>query len=226
MTRPLIILGTGGNALDTLDVIESINALRATWEVAGFLDDGRPAGSSYLDLPVLGGLPEASRFPHHAFINAIGSDRSFRRRPEILASTRLHVEQFATLVHAGASVSSRAHLGCGVSVNHGVTIAGNVRVGHHVTLCPGCIIGHDTVIEDYAMVAPGAVVSGFVRLGAGCYVGAGAVIRQQLSIGKAALVGMGAVVVKPVADGLTVIGNPARPLSSLARPTSPARQAL
>jgi sugar O-acyltransferase (sialic acid O-acetyltransferase NeuD family) len=224
MSRPLIILGTGGNALDTLDVIDSINARSTVWEVVGFLDDGRPAGSTYQGVPVLGGLPEASRFPGHRFINAIGSDKSYHRRRDILASTRLSVESFATLVHAGASVSSRAQLGCGVCVNHGVTVAGNVRIGNHVTLGPGCIIGHDTVIEDFALVAPGAVVSGFVRLGQSCYIGAGSIIRQQLSIGKTALVGMGAVVVKDVADGMTVVGNPARPHSSCPAPKEHARQ--
>ena len=44
------------------------------------------------------------------------------------------------------------------------------------------------------------------------YIGSGAIIRQGLTIGAGAVVGMGAVVTKGVPPGVTVIGNPAKPL--------------
>jgi sugar O-acyltransferase (sialic acid O-acetyltransferase NeuD family) len=217
MPRSLIILGTGGSAYDVLDIVEAANAVRPTWQVEGFLDDARPAGQRYLGLEVLGGLRDAARFEGRWFINVIGSDASYRRRPEILAATGLPAERFATLVHPGASVSSRARLGRDVYVNHGVSVAGNVDVGDHAALSPGAIVGHDSVIEEYTLVAPGAIVSGFVHLGRACYVGAGSVIRQRLRVGDGALVGMGAVVTRDVAPGATVVGNPARPLVRGAR---------
>ena len=45
----------------------------------------------------------------------------------------------------------------------------------------------------------------------GTLIGVGAVIRQGIAIGLNATVGAGAVVIKDVADGQTVLGNPARP---------------
>jgi sugar O-acyltransferase (sialic acid O-acetyltransferase NeuD family) len=212
MTRPLIILGTGGNAYDVLDVVDAINAVAPAWELAGLLDDIRPSGSRYLGLKVLGPLRDAGRFQGHDFANAIGSDRSYRYLPEILASTGLTADRFATLVHPIASVSARARLGRGVTVNHGVSVGGGAVIGDFVTLCPGCIIGHDAQVGDYSILAPGATISGFVHVERGCYVGARAVIRQQLRIGERTLVGMGAVVVREVAPGMAVVGNPARPL--------------
>ena len=212
MRRPLVILGTGGSAHDALDVIEAINASAPTWDVVGFLDDVRPPGGRHLGLEVLGPLREAGRFPGHAFVNVIGSDRSFRRLPEILAATGLKAERFATLVHPNASVSTRALLGRGVTVNHGVSVGGGARIGDNVILCPGCIVGHDTTIEDYSIVAPGAVISGFVHVRPGCYIGTRAAIRQHLRIGEGSLIGMGAIVVREVAAGAVVVGNPARPL--------------
>ena len=44
MTRPLVILGTGGRAYDLLDIVEAINAVTPTWEIVGFLDDAKPPG--------------------------------------------------------------------------------------------------------------------------------------------------------------------------------------
>lgn len=212
MRRRLIILGTGGGALDALDIVDAINGVASQWEVVGFLDDNRPEGSESFGLPVLGRLQDAPRYSDHAFVNVIGSDRSHRARPEVIAATGLGPEAFATLVHPLASTSPRARLGRGVCVNFGVSIGGNVSIGDHTTLCPGCIVGHDTVISDYAVLAPGSVVSGGVRLDRACYIGARAVIRQNLSVGARALVGMGAVVVSDVPEAAIVVGNPAHSL--------------
>jgi sugar O-acyltransferase (sialic acid O-acetyltransferase NeuD family) len=215
--QPLIILGTGGSAYDILDTVDAINARAPTWSLAGFLDDVRPVGSTYLGLPILGGLDEACRFADHRFVNAIGSDKSFRRRPEILVATGLASDRFAPLIHPAASVSPRASLGHGVCVHFGISVGGGAKIGNHVSLYPACIIGHDAVVEDYTIIAPGAVISGFVHLSAGCYIGAGAVIRQQLEVGEKALVCMGAVVVKDVDPSQTVVGNPARVLACSTR---------
>lgn len=211
MKRQLVIFGASGNALDVLDLVEAVNAASPRWEVAGVLDDGQ-AGGTFAGLPVLGGLADAGRHGGCWFVNAIGSDRSFARRGEIVAGTGVPAERFATLVHPLASVSSRARIGRGVCVHAGVSVAGNVAVGDHVWLAPGSILGHDTAVGDHAMIAPGAVVSGGCHLGAACYVGAGAAVRQRVRVGAAALVGLGAVVLRDVPAGGVVVGNPARAL--------------
>jgi sugar O-acyltransferase (sialic acid O-acetyltransferase NeuD family) len=206
----LLILGTGGSAHDVLDIVEAINRVRPTWEVAGFLADDRPPGAQHLGYPVVGPVREADRHPGHWFVNAIGSDRSYRCRPDVLAGVGVADHQFAVLIHPAAEVSSRAALGPGTYVCAQAVVAGGVTVGRHVTLGPGCIVGHDAVIDDYAILAPGAVISGAVRVGRCCYVGARAVVRQRLTVGEGALAGMGAVVIRDVPAGHTVVGNPAR----------------
>jgi sugar O-acyltransferase (sialic acid O-acetyltransferase NeuD family) len=227
MAQNLIILGANGNALDVLDIVESINAVSHTWRVTGILDDSRDAGTMWHGVQILGGLADAGRFSAvNSFVCAIGSETSHRARGEIIAKTGLDSGSFATLVHPRAAVSSRARIGRGSLVGMGACIAAGVVVGEHVVIAAGCIVGHDTAIDDHSVIAPGAVVSGSVHIGAGCYVGAGAVVRQQIHIGSGALVGMGAVVVKDVAPASCVVGNPARPLErGLARAATAAHEA-
>ncbi len=220
IVQPLIIVGTGGNAYDVLDVVEAINACLPTWRVVGFLDDARPVGSRHLTREILGGLRDARRiaaedglWPTALFINVIGSHRNHERRADILARTGLLAEQFATLIHPGAAVSARARIGRGCCINFGASVSGAATIGDQVWVGPGCIVGHDSMLEPYALMAPRATISGFVRLGASCYIGTCAVIRQNVRIGERALVGMGAVVLEDVAPDSVMIGNPAREIN-------------
>jgi sugar O-acyltransferase (sialic acid O-acetyltransferase NeuD family) len=210
MNKRLIILGTGGSAMDALDIVDALNASGDYWEVAGFLDDGRETGAAYMGLSVLGPLSAAPQFHDCMLINTIGSDKNHSRRGAIIARTDQKRERFVTLTHPLASVSKRAKLGVGVCVNYGVSIGGKAVIGDHVYIGPGAIIGHDAIIGDYSIVAPGAVISGFVDIGESCYIGAGSTIRQQIRVGARSLIGMGAVVVRDVEADVTVIGNPAR----------------
>jgi sugar O-acyltransferase (sialic acid O-acetyltransferase NeuD family) len=216
MSQSLIILGASGNAYDVLDIIDAINSRSQTWKVAGFLDDACKQGSRYLGFPVLGGITDAPSLKDCWFINAIGSDSTFRRRATIVKRSGVDPGRFATLVHPGSCVSARARLGVGVCVNHGASLAGDVAVGDHVSIGPLAIIGHNSVIDDHSILAPAAVVSGFAQIGRSCYLGAASSIRQRISVGDEVLVGMGAVVVRNVPAKTTVVGNPARPLESRA----------
>jgi len=78
-------------------------------------------------------------------------------------------------------------------------------------------IAHDCVIGDFVTLAPRVCINGNAIIEDDVYVGTGAILRQgspekPLRIGKGAVIGMGAVVTKDVAPGVTVIGNPARPM--------------
>jgi sugar O-acyltransferase (sialic acid O-acetyltransferase NeuD family) len=98
-----------------------------------------------------------------------------------------------------------------------VTLTSNIRIGQHFHANLYSYVEHDCVIGDYVTFAPGVMCNGNVFVEDHAYIGAGAVIKQGLPsaplvIGRGAVVGMGAVVTKSVPPGVTVAGNPARPL--------------
>jgi sugar O-acyltransferase (sialic acid O-acetyltransferase NeuD family) len=215
MIQRIVILGTGGLAYDILDIIDACNRIAPRYELVGFLDDTRARGSRYHGYEVLGTLEDAKKQQDCQFILAIGSDKSYMRRQDLIQRTGLTQENFITLIHPAASVSPLANIGKGVYVAHGVAISASVIVGDHVAISPGCLVGHDSHIGNYSVIAPGACISGFVEIAPSSYLGARCVIRQRIKVGENALVGMGACVIREVAPMMTVIGNPAKPLLKL-----------
>ncbi|KRW64515.1 acetyltransferase [Pseudomonas sp. TTU2014-096BSC] len=98
------------------------------------------------------------------------------------------------------------------------TITSNVKIGKSFHANIYSYIAHDCVVGDYVTFAPGVKCNGNVVIEDYAYVGTGAIIKQgrpgkPLRIGKGAVVGMGAVVTKDVAEGVVVVGNPAKPLA-------------
>ena len=98
-----------------------------------------------------------------------------------------------------------------------VTLTSNIRIGRCFQANLYSYVEHDCVIGDFVTFAPGVKCNGNVVIEDHAYIGTGAILRQgqpgsPLVIGRGAVVGMGAVVTKNVAAGVTVVGNPARPL--------------
>jgi sugar O-acyltransferase (sialic acid O-acetyltransferase NeuD family) len=120
--------------------------------------------------------------------------------------------RIVSIVHPRATLSRHARLQPGCVLCPGAIVNIGARIGMAGIVNSGASVDHDCVLDDGVHVAPGARLAGGVRVGATSWIGIGAIVREYVQIGAGALVGAGAVVVRPVADGLTVTGNPARPM--------------
>lgn len=209
--RRLVIIGAGGHARETLDVVEAINAVSPVVEVVGLVATGDPGpelarrDARFLGAPdVLAGLPSDIEA-----VIAIG-DGATRRRLDaaLLASGRLS----AVLVHPLASVGSDDRLGPGVVMAAGARVTTNVTLGRHVHLNVNAVVSHDCVIGDYVTLSPGVHLTGSVVVDDDVFFGTGAIVTPGRRIGRGAVVGAGSVVLDDVEAGARVSGAPARPM--------------
>ena len=145
-----------------------------------------------------------------SFVVAVGN--SALRRELFIAGLESGLKASEPLIHKSASISGTANLSLGTHVNQLASVGSNTTIGMNCQVNRACSIGHDVMIDDHVSFGPNATVCGGVFIGTGALIGAGSVILPSLKIGNSAVVGAGAVVTKDVPEGVTVVGNPAKPV--------------
>ncbi|MEX1021975.1 MAG: NeuD/PglB/VioB family sugar acetyltransferase [Dehalococcoidia bacterium] len=206
-TAPVVLLmGRGGQARVVLDA-----ALAAGIEVTHLLDDSGAA--EHYGIAVCGPPERWTDYRGASFIVAMSDAR---RRAEIGGALLAAGEVVLNVVHPGAYVSPRAHVGVGVCVMHGVTVHVDARLGDFSIVNANASIDHDNVLGVGVSIGPGVTFPGHVTAGDFSSVGAGVVARPGTTIGAGATVGAGAVLVKDVPPGEVWAGNPARRLDRTA----------
>ncbi|MCJ7995238.1 sugar O-acetyltransferase [Rhizobium cremeum] len=122
----------------------------------------------------------------------------------------------------GAFVEAPFHCGYGFNIMLGERVyinAGCVILDSApVVIGDGCMLGPAVQIycaehhKDTAQRAAGIEIARPVTIGKDVWIGGAAVILAGVTIGDGAIVGAGAVVTRDVPAGVTVVGNPAKPL--------------
>lgn len=192
------IYGAGGHGKVVLDamLLSGINC-------AGFFDDREL--SAWAGLKVYS--PSNLNFDSLHLHLAIGSCKTRE-----LMATKLEYAKFLSIKHPAAVIAKTATIGIGAFVAAQTVIAPDAVVGRHCIINHGAVVDHDCVVGDFTHIAPQCSLGGAVRVGRGVLVGAGAVILPGLVIEDYAVIGAGAVVTKNVGCGVTLVGNPAKPI--------------
>jgi sugar O-acyltransferase (sialic acid O-acetyltransferase NeuD family) len=207
----LLLIGAGGLARETAEVVHAINAACPTWDLLGFLDDDAALHRRRIQgVEVIGPVALAREITDASVVVCTGRPDNYFSRKHLTRRLDLAEERFATIVHPAASLADSTTVGRGSVLLAGVVTTASVTIGRHVAVMPGVILTHDDQVADYCTIASGARLGGAVTLCEGAYLGSGCLIREHLSIGAWALVGMGAVVTRDVPAAQAWAGVPAR----------------
>ncbi len=117
------------------------------------------------------------------------------------------------IAHPAATISATAAIGAGTVISAGAVVQQDARLGRFCILNTSCSIDHDNVVGDFVSVSPGVHTAGNVTIEDDVFIGLGALIVNRVTVGARATVGAGAVVLRNVAAGVTVVGNPAKPMT-------------
>ncbi|MET3667735.1 sugar O-acetyltransferase [Caulobacter sp. 1776] len=143
--------------------------------------------------------------------NAPGQDQ----RPALLAEHLGAVGERVTIrapFHCDYGYNIK--IGDGVFLNFGCVIldVAEVTIGEATAIGPGVQILTADHPRDPVLRRTGQETGRPIHIGANVWIGGGALILPGVTIGDDAVIGAGAVVTRDVAPGVTVVGNPARPV--------------
>lgn len=179
-----------------------------------FIDDSQ-AGSTLSGYPVLSYADFlANPSEEKGVVIAIANSQVREKLGTQLTADKV---QQLNIQASNAMIAEEAEIAEGSLFCAFTCVTSNAKIGKCFHANIYSYVAHDCVIGDYVTFAPGVKCNGNVHIEDHAYIGTGAVIKQgtlkrPIVIGKGAVVGMGAVVTKSVPAGVTVIGNPAKPL--------------
>jgi len=157
----------------------------------------------------------------------IAHDPAARSRIEvILLYPGFHAVALHRLAHGawrkgwfltGRAISQLSRFLTGIEIHPGARIGERLFIDHGM----GVVIGETAIIGDDVMLYHGVTLGGtslekgkrHPTIADGVIIGAGAQVLGNITVGANARVGSNAVVVADVADGTTVVGIPAKPVT-------------
>ena len=212
VVKDVVIVGTGGQGRECLDIALAMAENGTPINVQGFLDDDpSPANEQILarrGFAIVGTFETFMKSPGTAEVcigvgsGAVRLELDQRLRQEHIPSP--------VLIHPASTLGYGVLLSPGTTIWAGARLTTNIRLGRHVHVNQNVTVGHDSHLDDFVTANPLAAISGNVDVGACATVGAGAVVLQGLTIGSHAMVGAGAVVIHDVMEKSTVMGVPAK----------------
>lgn len=205
--KRLAIFGAGGHGKEVADI-----ATTCGWSSIVFYDDG--SSKKLIGPWEVAGNFEQLLLDLHQFDSVFVALGNSKFRSDKSQKLKNAGAQMATIIHPMSYISPHSTLGAGSVVMAGAVVNVDSHIGEGCIINTGSTMEHDCRIGDYAHICPGAHLAGAVHVGPYTWIGIGATISQELTIGSGVTVGAGAVVIRPIADNLVVVGNPAKPLKA------------
>lgn len=202
----LVIWGASGHGRVVADILTA----QGKYELVGFIDDVRAAGTPLASVSVLGGRAALELCRQQGVSHLVVGVGDCRSRLELAAHASALGFSLGCAIHPRAVLAEDVAVGPGSVVAAGAVINPGAALGRNTIVNTSASVDHDCVVGDGAHVGPGARLGGGACIGRGTWIGIGAVISDRISIGDGAIIGAGAVVVRDIPPNVVAFGVPAR----------------
>lgn len=211
----LIIVGAGGLGREIYSWLMDDFKNSADVSVKGFLDDDPEAlGDRSYPIPILGKIENYHPAANEKLVVAVGDPTTRYHVVEIL---RNRGALFYTFIHSTVLLGTNVLIGSGSVVCPYCIFTNDITIGEFVFVNVTSNIGHDTQIGNYTTINSKVEITGGNRVGEECFFGVGSKVIPGREIGSRAKIGAGSVVVQNVSAGMSLFGNPAKPIGAFSQ---------
>lgn len=206
----IVIVGAGGFGREVEWLINRINKVKPTYEVVGFVDDGKENGESVGHSTVIFNTDELSKTSEkYSVAIAIGNAKVRKMLAEKISSNKNL--SFPNLIDPAVIYDEEeVTLGEGNIICGGTIMTVNINIGNFNIINLDCTIGHDDILNNYITIYPSVNVSGNVIVNDCAEIGTGTQIIQGLSVNGNTIIGASAAVVKSIEESGTYVGVPVK----------------
>lgn len=205
----IVIYGSGGMAKEVVQLINDINRVKPSWNIAGYIDDIKGYCNEQVNGYKILGPGELLKDRHMPRYIVLAVSNPLARQ-NIYKRVRDDRLIFPVLIHPAAHIAESAAIGEGSIIGIDCIISVNVIIGKYAFLNMRTVVGHDTVIGDFSSCLVNCIIAGNVNIHEGVLLGSNCVIKEKTIVGKGAKVAMGAVVSFDVEDGYVVMSRPSK----------------
>lgn len=207
----IAIYGGGGFGKEVACLIERINRNGGKWDLIGFYDDTKPAGSSVSRYGlVLGGMETLQQVNQPlAVAIAINDNKVVRRLRESINNPHI---TFPNLIDPSLFLVDKQTviMGEGNIIQNDCMISCDVTLGDFNLINDHVVIGHDNHIGSFNGLMPAAHLSGGITIGDNNLLGVASVVLQGMEIGNGVTLGANSVLMTQPKDNSTYLGVPAK----------------
>lgn len=208
--KNLIIIGTGGFALEVYEHAQNSLGYGSEYTIKGFIEGNIPCDyEKYKSLPakVFGNCLDYKIEKDDIFMIAIADPCIKETITNIILNKG---GEFINLIHNTAVVSKHAKLGKGIFLGAFSIVTGDAIIDDFVMINTYSGISHGCKIGAYSSVMGHVGINGNTIIGHHTYWGSGARCLPGCKIGNYAKIGAASLVLKKVKDNSTVFGVPAK----------------
>ena len=188
----IILLGAGGHANSSIDVIESTKE----YEIIGLFDHMLKKGTNILGYPIIGkdedilDLVKKNSSKLKGIVT-IGQIKSSEKRIYLYNILKNADILSPAITSPNSYISKRCEVGNGTMVFHGAILNALSDIGENCIINSNSLIEHGVKIGSHCHISTGVKVNGDVIIGEGTFIGSGTNINEGVKIGSNCIIGMG-----------------------------------
>lgn len=199
MSKPLVMLGSGGHAAVLADLLSSQHR-----ELFALISPDK-----IFPREIFQGIPvydsDKAVIDHFdkdlvKLVNGVGSLPNSNSRRLIFEHFTALGYEFETIVATDSIVSNYCTLAPGVQIMSGAIVQYGAHIGANSIINTGAIVDHDCNIGSHNHLAPGTVLSGHVTSDESVHFGTGSSIIHSIHIAKHVIIGAGCIVRKDMSE--------------------------